>query len=247
MRYYHLIPLVFTAATASVFAADTMDEQQRLQGYGQSLYGSLFHTDASYSPLGDSVDRQLSLAAYDHWSDIQMGGGRRTLWQDPEHGLVNAIASYLHRDSEQFYRFGAEGEWYHGALTASGRAGYLTATGQPGYLYNYDNYGSQPFAGVDLRWYATENLSFQIGGEQIDNKTLGNVRLEYQPSMDDFNGLSFFARAAGGSEDNEYVLGGVRYSFGESPSLIHRDRGNPGATALDRLSPTFQSLHYNNR
>lgn len=247
---YRLLPLILVTLSTAVHAADSADssrteEQQRLNGYGQSLFTG--GSADMYLPLSHSFDRQMSVAAYDHWQEVEYGGGRRAIWQDPKRGLVSAIASYLRYDSEQHYRFGAEGQWYHGALTASGRAGYLTATGQPAYLYNYGDPESQPFAGIDLRWYATDNLSFQVGGEQINDVTLGQLRMEYQPSFDSFNGLSFFARAAGGSEDNEYVLGGLRYSFGDSDSLILRDRGNPNAAAADRLSPYFKSLYNGGR
>ncbi len=259
---YRLLPLLLAVTSLPVIAAESgkpldgngqASEQQRLEGYGWTLYDNLFSNGESYlySPLSHSLDSQLRLAAFDHWNDVHTGGGRSLLWQDPERGLINAIASYLDYSTGHYYRFGAEGEWYHGSLTASGRAGYLHNTGQPGYLFNTDSFESQPFAGIDLRWYATDNLSFQIGGEQINDITLGKIRLEYQPRFDSLNGLSFFARAAHGSQDNEYVLGGVRYSFGqgfgESPSLLLRDRGNPAATGVDQLSPDFKSLYYYDR
>lgn len=250
---YRVLPLVLLIFPTA-YAADTADgsittEEQRLNGYGWTLFNNLFNSgDADmYSPLAHSLDRQIDLTALDHWKTVESGGGKRAIWQDPERGLVSAIASYLHYDTEQLYRFGAEGQWYYGALTASGRAGYLTGTGHSGSLYSYGETETQPFAGVDVRWYATENLSFQVGGEQIDDATLGLVRMEYQPSFDNsLDGLSFFARAASGDEENEYVLGGFRYTFGDSDSLILRDRGNPNAAAADSLSPYFKSL-YNGR
>ncbi len=258
---YRLLPLLLIIVSPAVSAADTLDnkmtgidqdaEQQRLNGYGWKLYDNMFNSDQGYlySPLSHSPDIQLQVAALEQWDNIQTGGGRSPLWQDPERGLVSAIASYLNYNAGQHYRFGAEGEWYHGALTASGRAGYLHNTGaQPTYLYSDDAFETQPFAGVDLRWYATDNLSLQIGGETVNHSTMGNIRMEYQPGFDHFDGLSFFARAAHGDEDNEYVLGGVRYSFGDdygdSPSLLIRDRGNPNAPNADRLSPEFKSLYY---
>ena len=229
-----LVPLLFAALPAVHAAEFGAREQQRLDGYGWTLYDNLFNNNSyQYSPLSHSLDSQLNLRAVDHWRDIETGGGRNPVWQDPERGLISAIASYLRYDTEQVYRFGAEGEWYYGPLTASGHAGYLEGTIE-----------SQPFAGIDLRWYATETLSFQVGGEQISDVTLGRVRMEYQPQFEKMQGLSFFARAAGGTEDNQYVLGGFRYSFGSSGSLLLRDRGNPNAVGADRLSPHFESLYY---
>ncbi|MDZ7737305.1 MAG: hypothetical protein U5P41_15415 [Gammaproteobacteria bacterium] len=232
-----LLPLLLAVLPAA-HAADSTEldarEQQRLNGYGWALYNNLFDNNTyQYSPLSHSLDMQMELAAADRWREIEYGGGRNAVWQDPERGLVSAIASYLRYDTEQVYRFGAEGEWYHGSLTASGHAGYLEGSIK-----------SQPFAGVDLRWYATDNLSLQFGGEQIDDITMGRIRMEYQPGFEKFQGLSFFARAAGGSEDHEYILGGFRYSFGESGSLLMRDRGNPNAVDADRLSPHFESLYF---
>lgn len=234
---YRLLPLLLACLpTAHAADSDTSNaqEQQQLNSYGWTLYDSLFSKDAYlYSPLSHSLDQQIGVAALDHWQEVEAGGGRSLLWQDTERGLVSAIASYLRYDTEQVYRFGAEGQWYYGALTATGRAGYLEGSIE-----------SQPFAGLDLRWYATDNLSFQIGGEQFNDTTLGRVRMEYQPSFDSFEGLSFFARAASGNQNNQYVLGGFRYTFGESGSLLLRDRGNPQAVEADRLSPHFESLYY---
>lgn len=248
--------LIVTGIPVMAVAADTLNkevdgidqasEQQRLDGYGWTL---LLNDDSDYlySPVSHSLDTRMQLMAFNHWNEIEMGGGRSTLWSDSELGLVNAIASYLDYNSGHYYRFGAEGKYYYGSLTASGRAGYLQSTGQPGYFYDSNAFESQPFAGFDLRWYATDNLSFQIGGEQINDVTTGKIRLEYQPSFDNVSGLSFFARASHGNEDNEYVLGGVRYSFGQglndAPSLLMRDRSNPYATGADQLSPEFRSLY----
>lgn len=242
---YRMLPLMLGLAFMTAHADTSTAEQKRLQGYGWTLYNDLFTGDDAYlySPVSDSPDRRLEMATTYYWSDIETGGGRSPVWQDPERGLVNAIASYLYRDSEQIYRLGAEGEWYHGALTAIGRAGYVHGRGEPGYLYSGDAFESRPFAGLDLRWYATDNLSFQIGGQQLNDATVGQIRLEYQPGFNSMNGLSFFARASGGDHDSQYVLGGFRYSFGEAPSLLLRDRGDPAATAADRLSPYFRSLH----
>jgi hypothetical protein len=71
---------------------------------------------------------------------------------------------------------------------------------------------------------------------------MGRVRLEYQPAFRQMKGLSFFAHAAGGHLESEYVLGGFRYNFGDTPSLLLRDRGDPDAASLDHLSPYFRSL-----
>lgn len=222
-------------------AGDKAAEQQRLDDYGWSLSEQLLYGENSlYAPLNLSVDRPLMFGGgFDRGRGVRTGGGRTAVWQDPELGLVSAIASYLEYGTEQHYRFGAEGQWYHGSITASGRAGYLTGSS---HSYLNREMASQPFAGVDVRWYATDNLSFEIGGEQIEDITMGRLRLEYQPVFRNLKGLSFFAHAAGGHVDSEYVLGGFRYSFGDSPSLMLRDRGDPDAAALDRLSPYFRSM-----
>jgi len=237
MRYL-IFPLILICMS-TVQAADTdgfdTERQRSLDGYGWTMYDNVFSNESQlYSPLGHSLDKQLDVATLEQCREVRAGGGRSAVWQDPEHGLVSAIASYLQYDTEQLYRFGAEGQWYYGAITASGRAGYLEGSLE-----------SQPFAGLDVRWYATENLSFQVGGEQINDTTLGRLRLEYQPGFDKLQGLSFFASAAGGSQDNEYVLGGLRYTFGfgDSGSLLFRDRYNTDA-ATDRLSPRFESLYF---
>ena len=237
MRYL-IFPLMLIGLS-TVQATDTdsfnAERRQMLDGYGWAMYDNVFSNESQlYSPLGYSLDKQIDVASIDQWREVRSGGGRSAVWQDPERGLVSAIASYLEYDAEQLYRFGAEGQWYYGAITASGRAGYLEGSLE-----------SLPFAGLDLRWYATENFSLQLGGEQINDITLGRVRLEYQPGFDKLQGLSFFASAAGGSQDNQYVLGGLRYTFGfgDSGSLLFRDRYNTDA-ATDRLSPRFESLYF---
>ncbi|MEX2515800.1 MAG: hypothetical protein WD572_02650 [Gammaproteobacteria bacterium] len=183
-------------------------------------------------PLGHSLQQHFGQMGELQWGEAHYSDGGGLLWRNPERGLLSTRSSYLSYDTEQLYRFGAEGEWYKGSLTALGRAGYIDSTLE-----------SQPFAGVDLRWYATDNFSVQIGGEQIDDISLGSLRMEYQPRLESVNGLSFFARAAGGHHDSQYVLGGLRYSFGDTPSLIQRDRSNPNAAEVDRLSPHFRSIY----
>jgi hypothetical protein len=111
-------------------AGDKTDEQQRLDDYGWSLSEQLFSAeDSLYAPLNLTFDRELMLSgSLDRRRDVRAGGGRTTVWQDPELGLVSAIASYLEYGTEQYYRFGAEGQWYRGSITTSGRAGYLTGS-----------------------------------------------------------------------------------------------------------------------
>lgn len=224
----------------AVTADAVADDQQRLDEYSWSLSEQLFSSQGSlYSPLNLSLDSPVMLgSSFDRWSNVRSGGGRSAIWQDPQLGLVSAIASYLEYGTQQYYRFGAEGQWYRGSITTTGRAGYLTGTSS----YLERRADTLQFAGLDVRWYATDNLSFEIGGEQIDDITLGRLRLEYQPAFRNLKGLSFFAHAAGGHVESEYVLGGFRYSFGDSPSLLLRDRGDPDAAAMDRLSPYFRSL-----
>lgn len=228
--------------SVAIAASDKADEPQQMDDYSWALSEQLFSSEQSlYTPLGLLFDRPLLFGAGpDRWHEVRAGGGRAPIWQDPERGLVSAIASYLEFGTEQYYRFGAEGQWYRGSITTSGRAGYLSGSTHGHYLDKRTE--TLPFAGLDIRWYATDNLSFEVGGEQIDDITMGRLRLEYQPAFRNLKGLSFFAHAAGGHLESEYVLGGFRYSFGDSPSLMLRDRGDPDAAALDRLSPYFRSL-----
>jgi hypothetical protein len=204
-------------------------------GESARLQSDLFYGGAEtlYSPLSHAfMNGQSDLLRLDRpFEEIDWGGGRGLLWHDPEQGLVGAIASYLRFDSQQYYRFGAEGEWYSGPLTAAGRAGYLEG-----------DITSVPFASLDLRWYATDNLLFEAGGEQVSDVTFGKLRFEYQPEFTDLNGLSFFARAAGSTDENNYIFGGVRYYFGGHQTLIHRHRGQPQESTLDSLFGTFDSL-----
>jgi hypothetical protein len=206
-----------------------------LNGNGWSVPARLLYNDDPRTFPGLIPDSAaLPGSSLERWLDGRAGSGRALLWRDPDHGLVRTIASYLEYGPEQHYRLGAEGQLFLGPFTAIGRAGYLTSTA------TWNEPVPQHYAGMDLRWYATDNLSLEIGGEQLDDAALARVSLEYQPSQPMLRGFSFFAQAAHGGMDSEYILGGFRYSFGANPSLILRDRGD--AALLERLSPRFPSL-----
>lgn len=148
------------------------------------------------------------------------GFGGHFFWRDPSKALLGLTLSHVEKnndsaDDQALTRSGAEGELYLDQFTVAARGGY--------------QFGSQVddgiYSGIDLGWYATDNLRLTVGAAndpQFD--TTGSVRAEFQPGIAALPGLSVFADTTVGDDSYVNVAVGLRYYFGAEKSLKLRHR-----------------------
>ncbi|MCE9650257.1 MAG: hypothetical protein K8R18_11610 [Parvibaculum sp.] len=185
--------------------ADGQDEQ-----HSGLLAGSL--TIPGDTQFGVQVDGAIGR---DGGSDVA-GIGGHFFWRDPSKALLGLTLAHVEKKNDNaqdqaLTRTGAEGEIYFDQFTISARGGY--------------QFGSQVddgiYSGVDLAWYATDNLRLVIGGAndpQLD--TTGHVGAEFQPGIAALPGLSVFADAAVGDDSYVNASIGLRYYFGASEKSL---------------------------
>lgn len=165
-------------------------------------------------------------------NDALFAGGGHLFWRDPELALLGLTASYGVWDHFDLWRVGAEGEVYLcNNLTVAGLAGHQS-----------DDLGDVAYANAELRYYlAGENLMLACGGGFFDDQGMLVGAIEY---LTDLDGLSLFASGAVGTDDYDLVIGGIRYYFGSSKSLVLRHRTDDPPNYLfssfsSTLAPSF--------
>lgn len=183
----------------------------------------------------------ISLPLTQEWG-LQIDGAAATLddngygnaaahvfWRDPARGLVGGYGSAIYYDApgDNVWggQIGAEAEGYFGRLTLRGMLG--------------GEFGEDPlpdgvFALATAAYYPTDDLRLAGGYARAARIDFGLVEAEYQLSSL-VPGLSTFAEARYGEDDNWSAWLGVRFYFGEPKSLIRRQReddpaGNAGNT-----------------
>ena len=189
-------------------------------------------------PLSERFGLQIDGAAGSIDNDDYWGVGGHLFWRDPDVGLLGIIGSYaeVDRDSalfvdEEIGFVGLEGEVYRDQFTLMATAGSVFGE-------NVDD----GFAGsIDFGWYATDDFLFTLGASHSeDSGTLGTASIEWQPAVEGMTGLSFFAEGAVGEDDYSSVNAGIRFYFGEGPTLKDRHRrDDPPDNVVEKAVKNF--------
>ena len=155
--------------------------------------------DGAYGGIGErAVSGVAAHAFYRNPSQILLGGTYQRGW-----------SSGLH-----YNRFGAEGEYYMGKLTAAARAGFQNGNMRHG---EYTN--------LDLNWYLNDNLVVTPGFRNVAGQVWGRLGTEWQPeAFKVAPGMSVFASTGAGNHGYAFGLVGVRYYFGNDKTLVRRHR-----------------------
>lgn len=172
----------------------------------------------------------------DHDSHVA-GIGGHFFWRDPTSALVGLTGSYVVKNNDSASdqsasRLGAEGELYLDQFTVSARGGYQFGS----------NVDDGTYSGLDISWYATDNLKFSVGAAndpQFD--TTGRAGIEFQPGLFGVPGLSFFADGAVGDDGFATASVGVRFYFGDKEKTL-KDRHRYDDPEENLALNTFKSI-----
>jgi len=178
-----------------------------------------FVTGAVSAPLGTSFGVQVDAAAGIADGTFYWGAGGHMFWRDPSKGLLGLFGQISEVHKGQLYRAGVEGEYYLSNVTLGGHAGY--EIGNDSRRVHIDD---GVIAGVNLKFYATDNFMMKVGGGIEAKSWYGRAGFEYQPGFAALPGLSIFADGGAGSDHLSYALAGIRLYFGANKSLIRRHR-----------------------
>lgn len=161
------------------------------------------------------------------------GVGGHLFTRNPDAYLLGVFGGYAEMGdfNIDIARVGAEAEFYLSALTISATAGYQFSSAL----------GDGAFGSLDLRWYVTKNFYISAGGtiDESDRKSV-TAATEWQPGFAALPGLAFNARGVWGEDDNQSVMGGMTYYFGDDVSLIDRHRKYDPDSSLLQLFQTVQ-------
>lgn len=194
-----------------------------------------FATGAVTAPLGKQFGLQVDAGAGVAGGDLYWGGGGHLFWRDPSMGLVGLYGQYGEFKKASAARLGVEGEAYFGKFTLGGNVAY-----QWGSDSRKVSVEDGIVAGVNLKFYVTDNFMLRAGGGIEGGSGFGKGGFEFQPGFAALPGLSVFADAGGGGNDHFFALAGIRYYFGDNKTLIRRHReDDPDGIAVTEL-PTWK-------
>lgn len=179
-----------------------------------------FVTGAIAAPLGQQfgvqVDGGVGVAGN---GSMYWGGGGHLFWRDPTVGLFGAYGQYTEYKNASATRLGVEGEAYFGKFTLGGNVAYQWGNDSKRVAVD-----DGIVAGVNLKFYVTDNFMLRAGGGVEAGSGFGRGGFEFQPGFAALPGLSVFADAGGGGHKHVYALAGIRYYFGDNKTLIRRHR-----------------------
>ncbi len=172
-------------------------------------------------PVQNQFGVQLDAGAGQMGADSFTGAGAHLFWRDPSRGMVDLQfgATFIDRTGvlvpdQTAYAIGVEGELYLDQFTIAANAGRIFGT----------NVTVGDYYGVDLSWYASNNLKLRIGyGQTPDVNGMANAGIEWMPMLDSLEGMAVYADYYNGTGYENIGLG-VRFYFGEGKSLKDRHR-----------------------
>lgn len=176
-------------------------------------------TGAVAAPLGQQFGVQVDGGVGIGGGNLYWGAGGHLFWRDPAAGLFGLYGQYGEYKNASATRLGVEGEAYFGQFTLGGNVGYQW--GNDSRRVAVDD---GIVAGVNLKFYVTDNFMLRAGGGVEARSGFARGGFEFQPGFAALPGLSVFADAGGGGHDHFYALAGIRYYFGDNKTLIRRHR-----------------------
>jgi hypothetical protein len=198
--------------------------------YGDGLGGA---TADLTMPIGDQFGLQVDGMAGDWGGSAFYSVGGHLFWRDPDRGSFGAYGSWTRMDRGGWpflprssgvssANAGGEGELYWDAITLRGLVGWEGA-GIPGHVYTME----------DISWYADPNLKFSAGHRYLGANHAAALGAEWLTGGDVLGGgLSVFAEGRIGSRAFSGVWGGLRLYFGQSETLIDKQRRDDPVDAL---------------
>ena len=161
-------------------------------------------------PISGQFGAQVDGILADYSASDTYGIGLHGFWRDPEVGLAGFVVSHMDIGGTDINRYAAEGEYYLNNLTFAGTAGYQSGDSL-----------ETGFGAADIRWYATDDLMFEIGGSAISQARVGHIGVEWKAPVR-FAGVSLFADGAIGTDSYDHVIGGIRIYFGGGDKSLKR-------------------------
>jgi hypothetical protein len=200
-----------------------------------------FVTGAIAAPLGQQFGIQVDGGAGIAGGSAYWGGGGHLFWRDPTVGLLGVYGQYGEYKNADALRLGVEGEAYFGKFSLGGNVGYQWGSDSRRVAVD-----DGVVAGVNLKFYVTDNFMLRAGGGIDTGKGFGKAGFEFQPGFAALPGLSVFADAGGGGNDHFFALAGIRYYFGDNKTLIRRHREDDPDNISITDMPTWKKQTRNN-
>lgn len=160
-------------------------------------------------------------------------------WRDPNQGLLGPHLEYNKFRDFEYLLYGGHAEKYYTNLTLVAEGG--AAHSDRNHIDDNKNTG---YGELLLHWYAEPDLRLHVGAAAIDNQTIGEIGVEFQPGFLALPGLSVFADGGVGKHDLKYADVGIRYYFGTEKPLVRRHREDNVLPTLDVFAfRDFQPKH----
>jgi hypothetical protein len=161
-------------------------------------------------PFAENFGAQLELGA---GNDEYFGAGLQLFWRNPNDGLIGVFASHENELGLELDRFGAMGEVYIDRITLSTKVGLQSG-----------DVASDIFGSLEVAYYASDALKLRLLGDFTPEVSTVTAGIEWRPALEVAPNLSVFADLSQSDRDQSSVMVGMTLHFGDSTSLMDRDR-----------------------
>ena len=148
-------------------------------------------------------------------SDDTNGIGGMLFYRDPTSFAAGISLSHESYRDIELNQYAARVEMYlNNMVTVKGGVGGQTGDAGTGAIGN-----------LGVKFYVTPDMLASISAEHTPNFNSASAKFEYRPALESFPGLSVFADAEFGEQNQHQVMLGLSYHFGaKTRTLLERDR-----------------------
>jgi hypothetical protein len=161
-------------------------------------------------PIGEKFGVQVELGG---GNNEYFGTGLQLFWRNPDDGLVGVFASHENEFGLDLDRFGVMGEVYIGQITVSSKVGLQSG-----------DVADDVFGSLEVAYYASDALKLRVLGDFTAEVSTVTAGIEWRPALELAPNLSVFADLSQSDRDQSAVMVGMSLHFGDSTSLMDRDR-----------------------
>lgn len=176
-------------------------------------------------PLWNNLGMQVNAMAGGLDHDQIHGAGANLFFRKPETGMLGISSSYAKNDELDVKRVGFEGELFIKRVTLTNYIGVQSGDVEEKGSFDKD----AGYILASLSCYPTDNLKLSAGASSSDGENRVFTEVEYLTPV---NGLALYVDTANGSNDYDYVAGGMRIYFDSGKTLIQRHREDTTAVSL---------------
>lgn len=228
------------SANASITDPAVSGPNGKIEGiYGAINSNYLRGGAASYTlPIGQRYGAQIDASYLRAFETDIYGAGGHFFTRNPAKGLFGLATGFQHSTDFTDVLVGLEGEFYMRRMTLGAFVGYNHADMHvaPVFIPNLANQTDFVAARLFATVYLTDNLALTAEYQNRFERNFYLARFEY---LTPIKGMALFVEGGLGDNNHKHLMGGLRFYFGGSDTLINRHRKEAPASINTAFSGTY--------